>query len=338
MHSKETLLLTRADVAELITLETCIPAVETAFRAYAEGRALAPGVLSTHVKDGAFHIKSAGLPLGSTYFAAKINANFPQNRKLGLPTIQGLVVLFDAKNGYPLAVMDSIEITIVRTGAATAVAAKYLAREDADTVTIWGCGNQGRVQLKALAKIRRLKQAFAYDLDPNTAERFAKELSNELNLEIVATNNPLTVLRQSGLCVTCTPSKRPLFGPSDLAAGTFVAAVGADNPEKQELDPALFASNKIVVDILDQCAAIGDLHHAIEQGFITPEKVHAELGEIVTGKKPGREFEDETILFDCTGTALQDTAAAAIVYENALKSGKGTFLDFQQRTERIPGN
>lgn len=326
-----TLLLKRSDVAELLDLGSCIPAVENAFGAHAEGGALGPGVLSTHVPNGAIHIKAAGLQLDRLYYAAKINANFPDNYKRGLPTIQGVIVLFEVENGYPLAIMDSIEITILRTGASTAVAAKYLAAPDADQVMIWGCGNQGRVQLKSIARVRPLKRALVFDRDPEVAEKFAKDLSQELNLEIVPVLDPVSATRQCSICVTCTPSKRSLVRPGDFAEGAFIAAVGADNPEKQELDPLLFRGNKIVVDILDQCITIGDLHHAIQQGVIQSENVHAELGEIISGRKPGRESVDEIIIFDSTGTALQDAAAAAIVYERALSAKKGTFLEFQER-------
>lgn len=325
-----TLLLKRADVVELLDLDSCIPAVENAFRAHAEGRALPPGVLSSHVPNGAFHIKAAGLQLDRLYYAAKINANFPDNYRRDLPTIQGVIVLADAENGYPLAIMDSIEITILRTGASTAVAAKYLAAPDADQVMVWGCGNQGKVQLKSIARVRLLKRALVFDRDPEVAEKFAKDLSQDLNLEVVPVNDPVSATRQCSICVTCTPSRRALLRPGDFAQGVFIAAVGADNPEKQELDPLLFRGNKIVVDILDQCISIGDLHHAIQQGVIQRENIHAELGEIISGRKPGRESADEIIIFDSTGTALQDAAAAAIVYERALSAKKGIFLDFQE--------
>lgn len=326
-------MLTRADVASLLDLDSCIVAVEDAFRAYAEGKALGPGVLSTHVEGGAFHIKAAGLPLNRAYYAAKVNGNFSNNKaEFGLPAIQGLIILCDARNGTPLAVMDSIEVTILRTGAATAVAAKHLARRDADTAMIWGCGNQGRIQLRSLAKVRPLKRVFAFDIDPQTADQFANELSRELGIQVLPTHHPLESTRQSAICVTCTPSRRALLGPDDITAGTFVAGVGADNPEKQELDPVLFRQCKVVVDILEQCAAIGDLHHAIELGVVAREDIHAELGDIVTGRKSGRVSEEEIILFDSTGTALQDAAAAAIVYEKALEKGKGINLDFQERS------
>src|SRR3981081_3287752 len=146
MKPDGTLLLTRHDVAALLTIEVYIAAVEHAFKLYGEGKTLPPGILGVHAQDGGFHIKAGLLELDRSYFAAKVNANFPENvKQFGLPMIQGVIVLCDGENGYPLAVMDSIEITIQRTGAATAVAAKYLAGSDSKTVTICGCGNQGRV-------------------------------------------------------------------------------------------------------------------------------------------------------------------------------------------------
>jgi alanine dehydrogenase len=326
---RSTLFLQRSEVAQLLDLDTCIPAVEDAFRAYSEHRVIPPGVLSTHVDQGAFHIKAAGLQLDRTYYAAKINGNFPRNYLIGLPTIQGVIVLCDAENGYPLAILDSIEITILRTGAATAVAAKYLAAENADQVMIWGCGNQGKVQLRSLAKVRKIKRIIVFDRDPEVAERFSDDLSRELQMEISVTKDPIASTKESLICVTCTTSTKPLIRNGDLPEGIFVAAVGADNPEKQELDPQLFTGNKIVVDILDQCLSIGDLHHAIQSGTIEATDVHAELGDIVAGKKAGRESQSEIIIFDSTGTALQDVAAAAIVYQRALEQKKGIYLDFQ---------
>src|SRR5215213_8553343 len=151
---KGTLLLKRAEVAELLDLDECIEAVERAFRLQAEGKAPPPGTLGLHARDGGFHIKAGLLELDRPYFAAKTNANFPQNvKRFSLPLIQGIIVLCDGENGYPLALMDSIEITIQRTGAATAVAAKYLARPDSKVATIAGCGNQGRISLQSLAEV-----------------------------------------------------------------------------------------------------------------------------------------------------------------------------------------
>jgi len=326
MSSDGILLLTREDISALLTLDDCITAVEDAFRQHGQGKTSPPLVMGMRSGDGGFHIKAAMLGMSSGYFAAKLNGNFPQNpQRFALPTIQGLIVLCDSVHGSPLAVMDSIEITTLRTGAATAVAARYLARPNAKVATICGCGNQGRVQLRSLCRILPLKVVHAFDLDAAQAQRFAADLSRELpGIKIEVVDDPCGAVGNSEVCVTCTPARRYFIGKDHVASGTFLAAVGADNEDKQELDPELLAANKVVADILDQCLAIGDLHHAVSAGLMRPESVYAELGELVAGKKPGRTSRDEITIFDSTGTALQDVAAAAMVYERAISHGRGS--------------
>jgi ornithine cyclodeaminase/alanine dehydrogenase-like protein (mu-crystallin family) len=321
-----TLVLTRGDVRERLGLDECIAAVEEAFRLHADGRSLSPGVLVVPVpaRQGGFHIKAAGLDLGRPYFAAKTNANFRDNpRRHGLPAIQGVIVLCDADHGFPLAVMDSIEVTTRRTAAATAVAAKWLARPDSATATICGCGSQGRAQLRALARVLPLRRAYAFDADTAAARAYASDLSAELEIEVTAVTDHADALLRSEVCVTCTPSDTPFLLREQVRPGTFVAAVGADSPDKQELDPRLMAAGVVVVDVLDQCARIGELHHAMDAGVMTRGAVHAELADLVTGRKPGRRSPDEITIFDSTGTALEDVAAAAVVYEKALAAGGG---------------
>src|SRR5712692_10897296 len=213
-----TLLLARPDISALLTLDECIAAVEDAFRHQGEGTSPAPKVLGMPARDGGFHIKAALFGSSPPYFAAKLNGNFFYNaQRFAMPNIQGLIVLCDATNGYPLAVMDSIEITILRTGAATAVAAKHLARPDATVATICGCGNQGRVQLRALARVRRLERVHAYDIDAEQAEQFAGELSDELGIAVRAVRELPEALRQSDICVTCTPSRSFFLKREDVA-------------------------------------------------------------------------------------------------------------------------
>ena len=319
-----TLLLTRSDVAALLDLDTCISAVEAAFRLHGEGGATT-GVLGIHVPGGGFHIKAGTLRLSRPYFAAKTNANFPNNPAKGLPTIQGVIVLSDAEVGTPLALLDSMEITTLRTGAATAVAAKYLARADARTVGLIGCGNQGWVQLRALQRVRPISAVHVYDRDRGRAEELARALAPELGLTIELTTSPAAAARNRDIVVTCTSSREPILDVGDVAPGTFVAAVGADDPEKQEIAPALLAASRVVVDVLDQAATMGDLHHAIAAGVMTRDDVAAELGQIVAARAPkgGRQSPDEVIVFDSTGMALQDVAAAAAVYERAQAVGRG---------------
>lgn len=319
-----TLLLTRSEVAALLTLDDCIAAVEDAFRLRGLGEVPPSGILGIPVAGGGFHLKAAVL---GDRFAAKVNGNFSSNPARGLPAIQGAIVLCDAADGRPLAILDSMEITILRTGAATAVAARSLARKDSRVATICGCGNQGRVQLRALSRVLPLASAFAFDLDPERSRAFARELSAELGIAVSPARDLRRAVCESDVCVTCTPARAPILHRDVLRPGTFLAAVGADSPDKQELDPRILAEATVVVDVLEQCAAIGELHHALAQGATERNRVHAELGEIVAGKKPGRRWEEELVVFDSTGTALQDVAAAAAVYEKAVRSGASRRID-----------
>ena len=319
------LILSRREVMELLTLDSCIEAVERAFRLHAEQQTFGPGVLGLPTEDGGFHIKVAGLRGDRNYFAAKTNGNFPNNaRRFGLPTIQGTVVLADASNGIPLAVMDSGSITMLRTGAATAVAAKYLARPDSRTATVVGCGVQGEIQLAAIKAVLPLQRAVLVDTDHARAEAAAVRATAQLGLRAEAAKDLRTALRESDVCVTCTPSRRAYVMAGDIAAGTFIGAVGADSQGKQEIDPTLVASATLVVDVLDQCAEIGELQHALAAGLMTRDQVHAELGDVVAGRRPGRTHRDEITIFDSSGTALQDVAAAIAVYEKARATGRGT--------------
>jgi alanine dehydrogenase len=318
-------ILSRRDVVDLLSMPDCIAAVEHAFRLHAEGRTLGPGVLGVPAGDGGFHIKAAGLVGERSYFAAKTNANFADNpQRSGRPTIQGTVVLADASTGTPLAMMDSGSVTALRTGAATAVAARYLARPDSRAATIVGCGVQGELQLAAIATVLPLQHVWVMDSDPARAEGLAARARTSLGIHVEAVGDVRGAVGASDVCVTCTPSRSAFVSRHDVVAGTFIAAVGADNHGKQELEPALVAAATLVVDVLEQCAEIGELQHALAAGLMTREAVHAELGDVVAGRRPGRTRDEEITIFDSSGTALQDVAAAVVVYEKALASGRGT--------------
>ena len=328
--SHGTLVVSRTEVARLLRLPDCIEAIEGAFLRHARGETIPSGVLGAHVDGGGFHVKSAGLLDsldGRPVFAAKVNANFPGNPdRHGLPTIQGVIALFDAGDGRLLALLDSIEITSLRTAAATAVAARYLAPEAA-TVTLCGCGAQAGSQLRALACVRSLRRVMAFDLNADRAQRFARDMTAELGVDVQVIHEPSEAARDTTIWVTCTPARRWFLGREHVAAGAFVAAVGADNPDKQEIEPELLAANVVVADSLEQCATIGDLHHAVTAGIMHREDVRAELADVVSGRKPGRRSKDEIVVFDSTGTALQDVAAAALVYERARSSGAGLTVE-----------
>jgi ornithine cyclodeaminase/alanine dehydrogenase-like protein (mu-crystallin family) len=324
------LLLAAADVFELLEPLACLAAVERAFRLLGEGLAQPPALCGIHVEGGGFHVKAAVLADegGRPWFAAKVNANFPGNpERHGLPTIQGLVVLMDAASGAPRALIDSASLTALRTAAATAVAARWLARPGSATATLAGCGVQGRAHLPflaaALAGLRRVRL-----FDPDAASlRAALGVAEALGLAAEPAADLAAACRTSDVCVTCTPARRPLLDRDDVAPGAFVAGVGADNGEKQELAPALLARAAVVTDLLAQCERIGDLHHALAAGALRREDVRADLGEVVAGRRPGRTSPEEVVVFDSTGLALQDVAAAVVVYERARAAGRGVAID-----------
>jgi ornithine cyclodeaminase/alanine dehydrogenase-like protein (mu-crystallin family) len=323
------LLLSRSDVERLLTPDACIAAVEDAFRQHTLGNLPAPGILGLHGAEGSFHVKAAFINADRPYFAAKLNANFPHNgARHGLPTIQGVVILCDATSGVPLAVMDSMAITALRTAAATAVAAKYLAPERCEAALICGCGAQAAAQLRALLQVRRPTRVYAYDQDSEKARQFASAQEAVFPIEVSAVSELREAALASRIIVTCTSARRWFLARDMVRPGTFVAAVGADSEHKQEIDPELLAAATLVTDLTEQACTIGDLHHAIAAGVMSRDAVHAELGEVIVGKKHGRTRDDQLIVFDSTGTGLQDVAAAAAVYRRALEQHTGIPFSF----------
>lgn len=323
-------ILTRGQVAGLMTFPEYVEAVERAFRLHAERRSLPPQLMHVDAEGGEFHVKGGGLLLDRWYFALKANGSFFGNpARLGLPAIQGGILLFDAGNGTPLALLDSGHITVQRTGAATAVAAGRLARPGSRTATVCGCGKQGRVQLTALLHaLPQIDRVHAWDVNGEAARVFAERESADRHLEVRAASDLEAAVRDSDAVVTCTPSRSPFVRRDWIRPGTFIAAVGADSPGKQELDADVLAPPAVVVvDLLEQAARVGELQHALGAGLMTAGDVHAELGDLIVGRKPGRTRDDQVIVYDATGTALQDVVAAAEVYGRAVAAGVGTEIN-----------
>jgi alanine dehydrogenase len=320
-----TRLLTRADVAAVLTPDDCLQAVEEAFRRYGEGEVEPPRSVGFHATRGTFHIKAAMADV----MATKINANFPENRSLHrLPTIQGVIVVMDCDRGSTLAILDSTLVTALRTAAATAVAAKYLARSDARTLAVIGCGTQGRATVEAMREVRAIDEVIAYDIDEECAAGFARELTARHGMNVRAVRSVDEAVRTAEIVVTCTTAREAILDARHLRPGLFIAAVGADNPEKQELTPALLGRTKVVPDILEQAATMGDLHHALKSGEVRREDVHGELADVICGRVPGRTGDDEIFVFDSTGTALQDVAVASIAVRRAIELGRGLEIAF----------
>ena len=328
---RHVLILRENEIRALLDPAACIQAMERAFAAYATGKAQLPPVINLEVPEhgGEVHIKTGHLS-GGPYYAVKIASGFYGNAALGRPSSDGMVLVFDSATGAPAAfLLDNGFITDLRTAAAGALAAKYLAGKQIQTVAVIGAGAQARYQMKLLSLVRPFREARVWGRNREKAEACAEELrragiSGQPAFSVAASVEQ--AVRRADLVITVTASREPLVRAEWLAPGETVIAVGSDGPDKQELDVGVLArADRIVADSLPQCLRLGEIHHAVEQGAINKEKV-SELGEIVAGLKTGRTRDDELIVCDLTGVGVQDVAAASLVMERALAAGGGEKL------------
>jgi alanine dehydrogenase len=323
----EIVLLSGHDLRRLLNPEVVIEALREAYAALAHNRGDQGRSVGFTIEGGSIHVKSGLLPGSHLAFASKVNVNLPDNWKLRqLPTIQGVVVVSDAKDGRPLAIMESITLTGIRTAATAALAAGYGARKHSKRAAIIGCGAQAKYQLEAVKAVFPLETVRVFDIDGARAEAFARANSTS---RCSATPAPSVreAVRDVDICITCTTSKSPILTDDLDLRGCFVAAIGADNPEKHEIAPALMRRARILVDDIEACASGGDLNHALRAGAMSKDQVHAELADLAAGRKLGRMIEEELVVFDSSGSGVQDVAAAWVAYREASRTGIGVRFD-----------
>jgi alanine dehydrogenase len=333
MSQAAVLLLSGRDLQRVLRPEIAIPALREAYAALAHHRGDQGRSVGFTVEGGSIHVKSGLLPGSHLAFASKVNVNLPENAKLrGLPTIQGIVVVSDAKDGRPLAVMDSIALTGIRTAATAALAAQYGARRDSTRAAIIGCGAQARYQLEALRSVFALRSVRVFDIDTARAEAFAA-VHSKSDCTVTPTASLRAAVAEADICITCTTSQSPVLTEDLDLKGCFVAAVGADNPVKHEIAPVLMGRARILVDDLDACASGGDLNHALRSGAISRDRVHADLAELALGRKQARLTADELVIFDSSGSGVQDVAAAWAAYQAAEPLNVGLRFKLSGETE-----
>jgi len=329
MPDPVTYLISRRQVQAALSIEAAVEAVESAFRAHGEGRAQMPAKPYLFFDKGDLRCMPAYLPDLGLAVVKNVNVH-PQNS--GLPTVMGTVCVFDPETGFPLAIMDGTYLTAIRTGAAGGVAAKYLAREDAKVAGIIGAGRQAESQLAALLVTRPgIERVLVADANTERADAFARHCADEHGREAEAASTE-EVVRRCDVLTTVTPVRRPVVRAEWVRPGTHINAIGADAPGKQELEVAILQRAKVVVDSWEQASHGGEINAAVGQGALTRDDVHAEIGRIVAGLKPGRESAEEITVFDSTGLAVQDVACAAHVYralvENASARAELCTFDF----------
>jgi ornithine cyclodeaminase len=284
-----------------------------------------PSRLEIADHNGQVYVKSAYIP-GLEGFAVKINPAFFDNPQHGLPSVGGLMIFFRSDTGLiDTVLLDNAYLTNIRTAAAGAVAAKFLAREDAETAAILGAGVQAHLQLEALSLVRPILRARIWSLRHEDAVNAAAELSEKLGFPVVATANAAEAVENADVIVTATPAAEPILKDQWLRPGQHVTAMGADSEVKNEIDPVVIARSVYVADILAR--ELGELHHAIEKGLIDRDQSFSEIGEVVAGRAPGRRSPDETTVCDLTGVGVQDTAIAGLAVSRAKAAGAGTMLE-----------
>lgn len=330
MHTgHELILLSGRDLQALLKPKDVIEALQQAYRDLAANRTDSGKSLAFTIDGGSAHVKAGLLPGSRAALAAKINVNLPGNfEKRQLPTIQGAVLLADTISGRPLAVMDSMVLTAIRTAATATLAARFGARKDSKVAAIIGCGMQGRYQADALKAAFPVREIRIFDKDEARMRAFAETIG-EADIKVVVAPTIATAVAGADICITCTTSKQPVLTRDMILDGCFVAAVGADNPEKCEIEPALMARARILVDDREQCASGADLAHALRAGIVSRDQVHADLADLAAGKKLGREAPGELVIFDSSGSGIQDVAAAWLAYRAAQATGKGTRFDLR---------
>ncbi len=314
----------------LLSIEEVIPDFESAFKMKGAGHAQMPPKQYLFIKKYNGDIRTMPAYLEETdVVAVKVVNSHPENRKYGLPTVMATIILIDPRTGAPKAIMGGTWITALRTGAAGAIAAKYLANPNPKTVGFVGAGTQARTQLMGLQIVfKTIEEVRVWDINEKAALKYVKEMKKKYSqTSICSVKSIENVVQGADIIVTATPSRKPLVTAEWVDEGTHINCVGADAPGKQELDTALLIKSKIVVDDWSQSCHGGEINVPLTKGIIKKKDVWGDICEIVAGLKPGRTSRNEITIFVSTGLAIQDAATAAIAYQKALKEKIGKSTD-----------
>ncbi len=308
-----------------------IKAVAEGYKRLSEGRATMPPIVRIDIPEnrGEVDIKTAYIH-GWDSFAVKMASGFLDNPKASLPYGSGLMVILSARTGFLEAIlMDNGYLTDLRTGIAGAIVAIHLAPTRVDTAGVIGSGSQARYQIRALKHVRDFDRLLVYSTDdPSNIERYVDEMSHGLEIQVTKAESAEQVVRNSDVVVTATPSRNPYLRGEWLHPGMHITCMGSDAEHKQELYPDVFRrADRIVCDSKSQCFRLGELHHALEAGILSPEDEIAELGEVLRGAKPGRQDEEQITVCDLTGVGVQDTSIAVLAYQKAISRGLGTCFE-----------
>lgn len=327
----ETLLLSLSDVNEILSMKDVIEAVEEGYLAFQKGCVEQPDIVSMEMPEfnGETDIKSC-YNGGNQIISVKVASLFSDNgKKNDLPTMIGSIILFDGTTGAPLCVMDGSLITGIRTGAAGAISSKLLARKDSKTVAVFGGGGQARMQIYGLCEVMdTIETVRVFSPYPAELSAYKKDVEAKTGKKVIICETAAEAMEGVDIAISTTPSKQYLVDADLVKPGMHIVAVGADMEGKNEWDPRFFKGAKVVNDNIAQCLARGETRNAVVQNVIAPSDIYAEIGEILSGAKPGRTSDTEITIFDTTGMAIQDNVTAMRVYEAARARNMGKRFSF----------
>ena len=320
MKIYKTLIIDDRMVRKLVNIKDTVGEVEKAFKDFGRGRTQMPAKIYLHLDEynGDFRAMPAYIEGMKSCGIKWVNVH-PDNRKRGIPTVMAMMILSDPSSGLPLCIMDATYITALRTGAAGAIAAKYLARKNSKRVGLVGCGVQAATQLAALSTIFKIKEVSVWSLKREDITKFKKIVSSKSHFKINARDTIRSCVEGSDIVVTTTPSRKPIVKSSWIKEGTHINAIGADAKGKEELEGALLKRAKVVVDSWEQASHSGEINVPLKKKIISKKSIYADIGEIVTGRKKGRTNPKEITVFDSTGLAIQDIAVANLIYRKAKR-------------------
>jgi ornithine cyclodeaminase/alanine dehydrogenase len=323
--------ISRKDLESILTMEEVIEAVEVAFTDHARGRWVIPSRTHFTLPEGIVLYMPSFLSPGEGVegiLGAKVVSVFPGNPEKGLPLIYGLYLLYDPPTGRPLALIDGVYLTGVRTGAASAVATKYLSRSDSRALGIIGTGVQAGFHLMAILAVREIEVCYLFDVIEGRARKFAEDYSDKLGVNLEVLSSADEVAGKSDVVVTTTTSATPVFSGSSLRKGTHLNVIGTFTPETREVDSEAVKKACLFVDSYEGALSeAGDLLIPMKEGIISREDIRAELSEVVSGIMPGRTSEDEITLFKSVGFAIADAAVARLAYDRAREKGLGIRIE-----------
>jgi alanine dehydrogenase len=326
----ETLLLKQSEIKQLIDMKEVIESVETAYSVHANRKVQMPAKKYLFFKkyNGDLRIMPCFIKSMDQAGVKCVNVHPDNPIKHELPTVMGVIELFDPKTGFPISVMDGTWITNMRTGAAAGVGTKYLARKDSTTLGIIGAGKQAFTQLLALKEVMNIENAKVFCRTCASRENFAKIAVEKFGINVKAVETAQEAVKNVDVIVTVTPANKPILKSEWISEGTHINAMGADAPGKQELESGLLKRSKVFIDCWEQARHSGEINVPVEEGIITREDITSKIGDVITGNNPGRVSDEDITIFDSTGLAVQDVVTAWKVYEKALERGMGSNINF----------